>query len=230
MPVNVTGRPATNAQPSSGLRITTSGGAFTVDSGRTATPTAAAPLSPPPSVTDAVIVCMPSVRIVVSCPPVPRNPWRLDVHVSCALRSPSAASLAVAASVTGVPAGSEAPRGGAVIVTVGGWFGACTDTVTCAWPRSPLESVAAAVSTCVPGRSAAVTTAGPDPSGPSRLEVHSSDALRFPSSRSVAVPFSVIGSPAANVARSTGDVIATAGALPASVMMSLGGAPPSFDR
>src|SRR5207249_3839306 len=57
---------------------------------------------PAPSVTVAVIVCVPSLSVVrVSVPPVPSVPSRSDVHVRVALWSPSSESTAVAAKVIG---------------------------------------------------------------------------------------------------------------------------------
>ena len=50
---------------------------------------------PPESVTEAVIVCVPTERTVENAPPEPIGPSRLEFQVRLLVRLPSSASLAV---------------------------------------------------------------------------------------------------------------------------------------
>src|SRR5688572_15750208 len=60
------------------------------------------PGSPPESVTDAVMVCEPAVRVLVeNVAPEPITPSRLDVHDRLFVRLPSSVSVAVPVNVTG---------------------------------------------------------------------------------------------------------------------------------
>ena len=70
-----------------------------------------------------------------------------------------------------------------------------------------------AVTACVPGRRAAVAMLAPPPSGPSRLDVHTSPALRLPSSTSVPEPVKVTVAPAVALVPDVGLVMLTTGAL-----------------
>src|SRR5581483_8698564 len=97
------------------------------------------------------MTCVPALsdgrRIVV---PVPRLPSLLDFHVIVLERSPSSASMAVAARTTGFPERRLAPSPGVWIVTTGGTFGGRMTTVICARPTRPPRSVDDAVMLCVP--------------------------------------------------------------------------------
>lgn len=53
------------------------------------------PVRPPESVTEAVIVCVPTERPVKKAPPEPITPLMLEVQTRLAFRLPSSASLAV---------------------------------------------------------------------------------------------------------------------------------------
>src|SRR2546429_4132113 len=76
---------------------------------------------PVPSVTEAVIVCVPDEStLVVIVPPVPSAPSRLEVQVTVELRLPSSASVAVAVKVTGARGSGLVPAGGGGVVTAGG--------------------------------------------------------------------------------------------------------------
>ena len=63
----------------------------------------------------------------------------------------------------------------------------------------------------MPTDSAVVSKVAPDPIEPSRLDVHESDELMFPSSKSDAVPVNVMLSPSPNVSPFDGLRIVTAG-------------------
>src|SRR5439155_198863 len=91
------------------------------------------------------------------------------------LRSPSSASVAVAARSTGFPVMSEVPLVGAAIDTAGATFGGRTMTVRCARPVSPPRSVAEAVMRCVPALRRVVAKLAPEPMSPSRSELHGRD-------------------------------------------------------
>ena len=60
------------------------------------------PDSPPESVTDAVIVCEPTVSALVeTVPPDPIAPSRFELHEMLPVTLPSSVSVAVAMNVTG---------------------------------------------------------------------------------------------------------------------------------
>ena len=92
------------------------------------------------------------MSVTVRVPPPPSAPSRLDAHWTLLVTLPSKSSVAVAARLTVVPAGTEAPSVGALIVTTGATLASRTRMLTTAWPRSPSASVAAAVVTCVATR------------------------------------------------------------------------------
>src|SRR5256885_11974126 len=88
------------------------------------TVTVAAVVAPSRSVAEAVSVWVPTERPgTTSAPPVPRAPSRLDLQLTAAARSPSSASVAVAARSTGFPVRSAVPFTGAAIETAGAGFG-----------------------------------------------------------------------------------------------------------
>ena len=202
----LTPRFANKSAPSTGASIVTTGGV-----GATVKRTVADPGVPSESVTEAVRRCVPSRRTTVRGVPEPSGPARSELHWTRPLTSPSKSSVAVAASETGVPAGTAAPPAGTVMVTTGAAFGARTRSWMCASVRTPPASLTAAVMVWRPTLSAPVTR-GPVPSGPSMLEVHASAAPRSPSSPSAAVPAKVIGPTDVNTtAPSAGVSIATTG-------------------
>ena len=65
--------------------------------------TAALPVSPPESVTEAVTVWVPGVRLFEKLPPVPSALSRLEVHASLAVRLPSCVSVAEPVKGIAVP-------------------------------------------------------------------------------------------------------------------------------
>ena len=202
----LTPRFANTSAPSAGASIVTTGGVGEMVKGIVADPAA-----PSESVTEAVSRCVPSRRTTVSGVPEPSGPATSELHCSRPLRSPSKSSVAVAASETGVPAGTAVLPAGAVMVTTGAAFGARTRSLIRASVRTPRASLTAAAMVWRPTLSALVTQ-GPMPSGPSMLEVHASAAPRSPSSASVAVPVSVTGPADVNTtAPSAGVSIATTG-------------------
>src|SRR5687768_9743724 len=86
--------------------------------------------APPASVTEAVIVWVPSESALVEMePPIPSAPSRLELHASVAVRDPSSASLAEPVNVMELPCVYVDPSAGAVIVTVGLLFPAEPDRV-----------------------------------------------------------------------------------------------------
>ena len=149
-------------------------------------------VAPSESVTDAVIVCWPSRSRTAFEAPTKSAPWRLDVHCTWLEMSPSKSSLAAAVSVTSVSAGAEELSCGAVMVSAGATFGPRTRTMTWAWPTLPLMSVTVALTTWVPMLRVRLMLE-PVPSDPSRSELHWIRPLRFPSSKSLAVPMKPIG-------------------------------------
>ena len=194
--------PGTRTVPSVGATIRTRGGAFTT------TVVRACAVFPPLSVTEAVIVWVPErSEVRTSLPPLPSGPSRLELQVIAEVRSPSSASLAIAARWTGSP-GATSPSAGGVIVTVGAAF---TTMVRRALAAFPPRSLTEAVTVCVPERRLPTSSLAPVPSGPSRLDVHRMLALRLPSSTSRAVPAKEMTSPGVNVAPSAGARISTVG-------------------
>ena len=114
--------PSTTDVPEGGAVIVTVGAVLT-GTAVTVTLMASVPGRLPLSVTDAVMVWVPTDNVVVTkAPPVPRVPSRLEVQTRLAVKIPSSASVAVPAKLTLVPSTTEVPEGGAVIVTVGGVF------------------------------------------------------------------------------------------------------------
>src|SRR5688572_17168151 len=95
-------------------------GAVFEGTGLTAIVMDADPERPPESVTDAVMVCEPTVSALVEkVPPEPIAPSRLDTHERLAVRLPSSVSVAVPVKATGCPTVLLEPLPGAVIVTTG---------------------------------------------------------------------------------------------------------------
>ena len=209
--------------PSAGVATLTTGGV-----GVTVRRARAEPTAPSESVTAATSVCVPSERTRV--PFGPSAPSRLDVQRSRPVRSPSKSSLAVAASRTAVPAATELPSAGPAMTTAGGAFGARTRSVVCAWPRSPAESVTAAVTVCRPTLRPLAAIVAPVPRAPSRLDVHRIRLDSSPSSAWLACAVNVIPSCRKKTDPSAGAAIVTVGALRATVRTSLGAGPPSRDR
>src|SRR5262249_58628832 len=68
--------------------------------------------TPAASATLAVMVWLPTLRSCVKAPPVPSGPSRLEVHWRRGVRSPSSASVAVAANANGLAGGERIPWGG----------------------------------------------------------------------------------------------------------------------
>ena len=77
-------------------------------------------VSPPLSVTEAVIVWVPRPSTAETLAPVPRAPFMLEVQTISALRLPSSASLAEPVKVIDVPESNVAPFDGLEIETEGG--------------------------------------------------------------------------------------------------------------
>src|SRR4051794_9020047 len=85
----------------------------------TVTETDALPTSPPESLTDAVMRCVPGdSALTEKLRPVPMMPSMFDTQARPVEMSP-ASSIAVPLKVVGVPAASCAPDDGVVIVTCG---------------------------------------------------------------------------------------------------------------
>ena len=80
------------------------------------------PVFPPLSLTDAVIVWVPGVRVAEELAPEPIAPSRLELHESDDVRTPSSESLAVPENEIEVPSSNVESLDGAVISTVGGSF------------------------------------------------------------------------------------------------------------
>ncbi len=145
-------------------------------------------------------------------PPLPKAPSRSDDQTIVAVRSPSSASLAVALRPSGVPSLMVVPALGAEIVTTGA---ALSTTVSVVWalPELPTLSAAEAVSVWVPTESVFRASVPPAPSEPSRLEAQAIEAVRSPSSGSLAVVARLTRVPSVAVEPLTGDVIVTVGGV-----------------
>ena len=126
-------------------------------------------------------------------------------------------------SAVGVPAGTEVPSAGDVIVRCGASFGPRTRIEIDAWPWRPSSSMAMAVIVCVPIESWEARMVAPIASAPSRSEFHWSRPLRLPFSASVAVPVKVTAVPGRTLEPLGGAVMRTNGAwFSPSVRMSCG--------
>lgn len=146
-------------------------------------------VKPPESVTEAVIVCMPTDRLEVEImSPEPIPPSMLDVQVRLPLRLPSSVSLAVPVKITELPDKYELPGAGEVIAIVGEVLGVVIMTLMLFEPVKPPESVTEAVIVCVPTDKLEVENVPPEPIEPSMLEVQVRLSLRPPSSISKAQP------------------------------------------
>ena len=217
--------PRKTVLPSGGPVMVTTGGV-----GVTVTCTWAEPVAPSESVTDATRTWLPAESVTVRVPPPPSAPSRLDAHWTLLVTLPSKSSVAVAARLTVVPAGTEVPSVGALIVTTGATLGSRTRMLTMAWPRSPSTSVAAAVMTCAPALSVLVLIAGPVPRAPSRLDIHWIWLERSPSCASFACAANAIVWLRKWTDPSAGELIVTVGGFPCTVTMSFGAGPPSRER
>ena len=123
--------------PLVGVTIDSRGAALTI------TVIAAAADFPPPSVTCALITCVPERSpSTFSMLPPPSGPSRLDVQRIAVPRSPSSASFAIAVSGTTSPGTNVAPSCGEPIRSAGGAF---TTTVMAAVVVRPALSVTDAV-------------------------------------------------------------------------------------
>src|SRR2546425_12966027 len=72
----------------------------------------------PLSATEAVMTCVPELRLlVVIVPPVPSDPSRLEVQTMMGVRVPSSGALAVARSVTGAARPEATGSAGALSAT-----------------------------------------------------------------------------------------------------------------
>jgi hypothetical protein len=221
VPENVITSPTTKVEPFAGERIVTTGRALTL------TVIWAVPVSPPLSVAEAVIVCVPTERVLVEKePPVPMGPFKLDVQASDAVRLPSWVSLAVPLNVMEAPWLKVDALAGAVIETVGAVF-ATTLTVIWAVPVSPPLSVTEAVIVCVPTERLFVEKEPPVPMGPFKLDVQASEAVRLPSWVSLAVPLNVMEAPWLKVDPLAGAVIETVGAVFATTLTVIWAVPVS---
>ncbi len=90
------------------------------DAASTTTVMEALPVSPPESVTEAVIVCVPSLSTALKEPPVPICPSRLEVQTRLLVRLPSSASAAAPEKLIEVPEEKLALFAGLLMLTVGG--------------------------------------------------------------------------------------------------------------
>src|SRR5207244_11371863 len=82
-------------------------------------------LRPPLSATEAVIVWVPADRVLTEMePPVPSGPSKFEFHWIDELRLPCSVSLAVAAKLMDAPLVNVDPLAGALMLTIGGVFGA----------------------------------------------------------------------------------------------------------
>ena len=172
--------PAVNEAPSTGAVIATTGAVFTV------TVIEAEPKTPPLSVTDAVMVWVPTERVAIEKEtPVPIAPSRSEDHDRLAAISPSSVSMALPVNVIKLPAVNEAPSTGAVIATTGAVL---TVTVIQEEPKTPPLSVTDAVIVWVPTERVAIEKEPPVPIAPSRSEDHDRLAEISPSSVSMALP------------------------------------------
>ena len=204
VPVKVIGT-GSNRAPSAGVRMCTVGVVLTT------TVSVALACLPLLSVTVARIVCVPVERVlVVSVPPVPSVPSRLEVQVMPVVRSPSSASRAVAVKVIGACGSGLVPGAGAVIVMRGV---ALTRIVIWAVDVRPVLSVTEAVMVCVPDESPLVVIVPPVPSAPSRLEVQVIAEARLPSSASVAVAVKVTAARGSGLVPAGGAVMVTTGGV-----------------
>ena len=217
--------PAKTVVPSAGpLMVTTGAVAVTVSR------TWAEPVAPSVSVTDAVRTWLPSESVTVRVPPPPSAPSRLDAHWIRLVTLPSKSSVAVAPRVTVLPAGTEAPSAGALMVTTGATLASRTRMLTCAWPWSESLSVAPAVMMCVPVVSVVGLMVAPVPRAPSRLDVHWIWLEMSPSRASLAVAERVTAWLRKLTEPSAGELIVTRGGFPATVITSFGAGPPSRER
>ena len=195
--------------PETGLLIDTVGGVFgTV----TVMFTEALVLRPPESVTLAVMVWVPALRVTERLAPVPNAPLMLEVQAILLLRLPSCVSDALPESVTRLVVRELEPLTGLLIEIVGAVFGAVTVIVTEAAEVNPLESVALAVIVWVPAVRAAVKLA-PVPIWPVKLDVQTSFELRLPSWGSFALPVNWMEPVVRKVDPLLGAVILTVGAV-----------------
>ena len=191
----------------------------------TVTVMASEPWRPPASVTLAVMVWVPTERLVAKDPPVPIAPSRSEVQARAAVRLPSSGSLAEPAKLMVSVARKVEPSAGAVIVALGA---ALTVMVMASESWSPPASVTLAVMTWVPADRPAVAKDPPVPMAPSRSDVHAMPAVRSPSSESLAEPLNVTLSPLLKLAPSAGAEMATLGAaLTVMVMASEPWSPPA---
>ena len=71
----------------------------------TVTVTESLPGSPPESVTEAVIMWVPSLRVAEKLPPVPIGPTKSEVQLRLPVRVPSSVSVAVPAKLMVAPEG-----------------------------------------------------------------------------------------------------------------------------
>ena len=172
-------------------------------------------VAPSESVMLAVMVWPPSVRRTSRLAPVPSVPSRLDVHEMRLEASPSKSSMALAVRTMRVPASFAVPLAGAVMRSTGATFSSRMRMVTEAWPSWPSASVTAAVRTCMPRVSADAGMLAPVPSAPSRLDDQRMLRAMSPSSKSLAVPVSMMGrSRRKRTELCAGATIATCGVRP----------------
>jgi len=96
------------------------------------------PILPLLSVTEAVIVCVPTLKeLLEKLPPEPIGPLMLELHDSFPVRTPSSGSVADPVKPTGSPAVKDEPSGGAVMETTGGLL---SETVKLFMPDCPTSS------------------------------------------------------------------------------------------
>ena len=93
--------PLAKEEPFTGLLMATVGGSL--GAALTVTVTKAVAVLPPESVTCAVIVWVPLLKVREKLPPVPIEPSMLEVQVTLAVRLPSCASAALPEKLMVVP-------------------------------------------------------------------------------------------------------------------------------
>ena len=120
MPVKAITSPSATVEPFAGAVMLTVGGVFTALTVRV---TCSEALSPPLSVTEAVIVCSPADSVsVTKDPPLPMTPSTLELQDRLPVRSPSSRSTAVPVKAITSPSANVDPSAGAVMVTAGAWL------------------------------------------------------------------------------------------------------------
>ena len=186
VPTKVMLVPSMTLDELAGAVMDTVGAAFTV------TVMASDPAKLPLSVTEAVMVWVPTVRVLIENEPVlPMLPSMSELQDKFAAMSPSSVSLAEPTKAMLVPSMTLERLAGAVMDTVGAVFGS-TITVMASEPGEPSLSVTEAVMVWVPTVREVVENEPPVPMLPLMSELQDRFAVMSPSSKSLAVPTKVM--------------------------------------